>query len=74
MLWDAIAANTITIVNGISNASDPYVGVLKITENPIVREGYADLTVFTVTGIGLGLVFSLAGISIKSCCKSKKRK
>lgn len=63
-LWQATADSTIAAINNISRVNDPFVGVLKVSEQPVVKEGYRDLVTFSLAGAGAGLVLSLLYITI----------
>jgi len=73
-LWQAVADSTINTMNNISRVNDPFVGVIKVSENPVVREGYRDLAVYVLVGIGLGLILPVSYLALFNYFKSSKKK
>jgi len=73
-LWQAVADSTINTMNNISRVNDPFVGVIKVSEKPIVREGYRDLAVYVLVGIGLGLILPVSYLALFNYFKSSKKK
>jgi len=73
-LWQAVADSTINTMNNISRVNDPFVGVIKISENPVVREGYRNPVIHVSVGMGLGLVLSVSYLTLFNYFKSNKKK
>lgn len=73
-LWQAVADSTINTMNGISRVNDPFVGVVKISENPIIREGYRNPVICVLVGMGFGLVLAVSYLALFNYFKSNKKK
>jgi hypothetical protein len=73
-LWQASADSTINTMNGISRVNDPFVGVIKISDQPVVKESYRNLPVFVLVGAGSGLVLFLSYLVLISYLEPFKRK
>ncbi len=73
-LWNAMADSTIGIMNGISRQNDPFVGVLKISSEPIVKESYRNLVLDILVGAGLGLLISTGLLVTKNYCPKFRKK
>ncbi len=73
-LWQAVADSTINTMNGISRVNDPFVGVIKISEDPIVREGYRNPVIYVLVGMGFGLMLSVSYLALFNYFKSNKKK
>jgi len=73
-LWQSVADATINTMNGISRVNDPFVGVIKVSEDPIVREGYRNPVVCVLVGMGFGLMLSVSYLALFNYFKSNKKK
>jgi len=73
-LWNAVADSTIGTMNSISRINDPFVGIIKVSEKPILKESFRDLPIFALAGIGLGFILPVGGLALISYLKSTKKK
>ena len=73
-LWQAVANSTINTMNNISRQNDPFVGVLKISEDPIIKESYRNIVVFTLVGVCFGLIFSTTYLALSNYLTKSSKK
>jgi capsular polysaccharide biosynthesis protein len=64
-LWQALAQTTINTMRKINTEGDPFVGVAKVSETPIVKESYRNLPVFILVGMGMGCLLSVSLLAVK---------
>ncbi len=72
-LWSAVADSTLETAEALKTGGDPYINVAKVSDRPIVKEGYRNLPLFSFLGIGLGLLFSTSVLSVKNYFHKKKK-
>jgi len=73
-LWRAVADSTISTMNGISRQNDPFVGLIKISAEPIVKESYKNMAVCALVGAGLGLLVSTGCLVLKNYFPKRRKK
>lgn len=72
-LWNAVADSTINVMNGISRQNDPFVGVIKVSEEPITTQTYRSIPICVVTGAGLGFIFSTLALALANYFPTKRK-
>jgi capsular polysaccharide biosynthesis protein len=72
-LWAAIADSSIETMNGISLKNDPFVGILKVSEKPILIQTYRSIPICFAVGAGLGFVISTTFFAVSSYFPKKRR-
>ncbi len=73
-LWQAVVDVTTTAMNNISRVNDPFVGVVKVSDEPVIKEGYKNLPVYSLVGAGVGLCVSLFYLVLLSYFRSGKKR
>ncbi len=65
-LWNAVVDNSTQNLTRLGNTTDPFVGMVKISETPVLKTGYRDIYTFTATGLSLGFVLALLYLTIST--------
>lgn len=73
-LWQTMADSTINSLNNISRANDPFVGIIKVSEKPVLKEGFRNLASYTLVGAGFGLVLPLFYLLTLNYFRTGKKK
>ncbi|MFC1755787.1 YveK family protein [Patescibacteria group bacterium] len=73
-LWNAVADSTIVTMSNISRQNDPFVGLVRVSSDPIVKQTYRNVAVCAIVGLGLGLVVSTGLLVLYSYLPNRKRK
>jgi capsular polysaccharide biosynthesis protein len=71
--WQAVSDVTIETIGELKSGGDPYINLSKVSQEPVIKEGYRNLPLFTLLGIFIGVSlasFALAAINYFS--KKKK--
>ncbi len=72
-LWKSVTDSTLASVTKISSANDPFIGITKISEKPVLKENYTDPSVFSVTGMLIGFALSTLVLAVKSYFSDLKK-
>lgn len=64
--WRALTEATITTAEQLKSGGDPYMNVAKVSQEPVVKEGYRNLPVFSLIGLALGFLLSSFILAIKT--------
>jgi len=71
--WNTVFDNVASYTNNISVQSDPSLKIYKVSEYPVVRQGFRSLPVFLVVGVGLSLVGYISIVLLKEYFKEGKK-
>lgn len=72
-LWEAITNTSAATMNNLSRQNDPFVGVVRIAEKPIVKTGYRSIPVCVVVGMSMGFLLSTGVMVLINYIPVKKR-
>ncbi|OGC46514.1 hypothetical protein A2V49_00495 [candidate division WWE3 bacterium RBG_19FT_COMBO_34_6] len=73
-LWGAVSTSIISTMQKINSQNDPYVGLIKVSDEPITKESFKNIYVSTTVGFLLGCLLAMVIFSIKNYLTSHKRK
>ena len=73
-LWESVANSTIITMSNISRQNDPFVGLIRISSQPVIKGSYRNMAVCVVLGASLGLLASTGFLVLNSYFPLKRKK
>jgi capsular polysaccharide biosynthesis protein len=68
--WHSLIENTIASSRNLSRLGDPNLVVVKVSDEPLVKETYRSLPLNIIVGFGFGTIFATLILSVKEYLKA----